>query len=112
MTTFDQTTQANPLADRKRWFRFALELAVVSAALLVLAAYFSKSLSPEAQREALLELRYEDLATRTFTKTDSLTLNEREVECGVKFSRLKVTLYTVQNGNMKTESIAKSEFDD
>ena len=58
------------------------------------------------------ELRYEDLATMAFTKTEPLTLNEVQVEGGVKFSHLKVTLYKVQNGNMKTQSIAKGEFDD
>ena len=63
-------------------------------------------------RSGIYELRYEDLATKVFTKTDPLTLSERQVEGGVKFSRLKVTLYKVQNGNMNTQSIAKQEFDD
>ncbi len=63
-------------------------------------------------RAGTYELRYEDLASNAFTKTESLTLNERHVEGGVEFSRLKVTLYKVKNGNMKTQPIAKSEFDD
>ena len=45
-------------------------------------------------------------------KTEPLTLNEIQVEGGVKFSHLKVTLYKVKNGNMKTQPIAKAEFDD
>ena len=63
-------------------------------------------------REGIYELRYEDLVNRAFTKTESLKLNERRVADGVEFSRLKVTLYKVQNGNMRTQPIAKSEFDD
>ena len=55
MATLDQTAQVHLLADRKRWLRFALELAIVSAILLGLIAYFAKSPSPEVQRETLLE---------------------------------------------------------
>lgn len=55
MVILDQAARVLPLADRKRWLRFALELAVASAILLGLITYFAKSLSPETQREALLE---------------------------------------------------------
>ncbi len=58
------------------------------------------------------ELRYEDLASKAFTKTESLTLSEREIDSGVEFSQIKVTLYKVRNGNMKTQAIVKSDFDD
>lgn len=63
-------------------------------------------------RAGTYELRYEDMSTSAFTKTEALTIDEQRVDGGVKFSRLTVTLFKVQNGNMKTQSIAKSEFED
>ena len=55
MASNEDAMQAYPLTDRKRWTRFAIELVAVSGILLALVAYFAKSLSPDAQRAALLE---------------------------------------------------------
>ena len=58
------------------------------------------------------ELRYEDLDSRDHLKTESFRLRQENSEGGVQYSKLRVTLYKVAGGNMKTSPISESEFND
>jgi DnaJ domain len=56
------------------------------------------------------DVRYRDLSSGGYSKTEEFTLNETRTYQGTKFSDLSLTLYKVSNGNMHTESIDASEF--
>lgn len=56
------------------------------------------------------DVRYQDLTSGGFSKTEEFTLNETRTYQGTEFSNLTLTLYKVANGNMHTESIDESQF--
>lgn len=56
------------------------------------------------------DIRYRDLSSGTLSRTEPFTLKEVRTASGVEFSRLTLTLYKVQNGNMQTRPISKDEF--
>jgi curved DNA-binding protein CbpA len=56
------------------------------------------------------DVRYRDLSDGGFMKTQEFDLVERKTYNGIQYSRLTMTLYKVENGNMETESIKESEF--
>ena len=56
------------------------------------------------------DVRYQDLTTGGYSKTEEFTLHETKTYQGTEFSNLTLTLYKVSNGNMHTESIDESEF--
>ena len=56
------------------------------------------------------DVRYRDLESGGYTKTEEFTLNETRTYQGTEFSNLSLTLNKVANGNMHTETINESEF--
>lgn len=56
------------------------------------------------------DVRYRDLDSGGYSKTDPFTLDETTTYSGIEFSNLSLTLYKVANGNMHTKSIDESEF--
>jgi len=56
------------------------------------------------------DVRYRDLSSGGYSKTEEFRLTERKTNKGTEFSNLSLTLYKVSNGNMHTETIDESEF--
>jgi len=56
------------------------------------------------------DVRYRDLSSGGYSKTEEFTLTETKNYQGTEFSNLSLTLYKVSNGNMHTETIDESEF--
>jgi hypothetical protein len=61
-------------------------------------------------RSGRYEVRYQSLDTGRLSKTEPFELKEVQVSDGVQFSKLTLTLYQVQNGNMETYPISAAEF--
>lgn len=55
-------------------------------------------------------VRYRDLESGGYSKTEPFTLEEIKTFSGTEFSNLSLTLYKVANGNMNTQTIDESEF--
>lgn len=56
------------------------------------------------------DVRYRDLTSGALSRTEQFNLKEVRTARGVQFSRLRLTLYKVLNGNMKTQPISEDEF--
>lgn len=56
------------------------------------------------------DIRYRDLTSRQLSRSENFSLQEIDTGTGTQFSRLTMTLYKVQNGNMQTYRISESEF--
>jgi hypothetical protein len=56
------------------------------------------------------DVRYRDLDSGGYSKTEPFTLDETRTFSGTEFSNLSLTLYKVANGNMRTNAIDESEF--
>ena len=56
------------------------------------------------------DVRYQDLSSGRYSKTEKFTLTETRSSRGTTYSDLSLTLYKVIDGNMETESIDESEF--
>jgi hypothetical protein len=61
-------------------------------------------------RAGKYDVRYRNLDSGALSRTDSFNLKEVQIEGGVEFSRLTLTLYKVSHGNMQTHAISESEF--
>ena len=58
------------------------------------------------------QLRYMDLDSGYFSKSEKFSVNEIRNENSISSSRLSVTIHRVRNGNFKTENISQEEFSD
>lgn len=56
------------------------------------------------------DIRYQNLVSGDFSKTDPFNLSEIQTDEGTRFSNITMTLYKVQNGNMHTYPIDESSF--
>ena len=56
------------------------------------------------------DVRYQDLTSGGYSKTEEFSLHETKTYQGTQFSNLTLTLYKVSNGNMHTEAIDESQF--
>lgn len=56
------------------------------------------------------DIRYRNLSNGKLSRSESFNLNETQTEAGTEFSNITLTLYKVQNGNMKTYDIKDEEF--
>ena len=56
------------------------------------------------------DVRYRDLTSGVLSRTEQFNLKEVRTARGVQFSKLRLTLYKVLNGNMKTQPISEGEF--
>ena len=56
------------------------------------------------------DVRYRDLESGGYSKTEPFTLEEIKTFSVTEFSNLSLTLYKVANGNMNTQTIDESEF--
>jgi len=56
------------------------------------------------------DVRYRDLVSGSYYKTEDLTLTEKRTYQGTEYSRITLTLYKVPHGNMQTEAIDESQF--
>lgn len=56
------------------------------------------------------DIRYRDLDTGALARSDAFTLEETVMEDGTQYSDYTMTLYKVQNGNMKTFDLAEADF--
>jgi hypothetical protein len=64
----------------------------------------------ETVRAGNYDLRYRDLDSGALSRTQTLNLEEVQTATGTQFSRLRLTLYKVANGKMKTYPISEQEF--
>lgn len=64
----------------------------------------------EKVRAGRYDVRYRDLTSGNLAKTEEFLLEERKKINGTTYSNLKLTLFKVFNGNMKTEKIDEEEF--
>jgi hypothetical protein len=62
-------------------------------------------------RAGKYEVRYQDLNSGVLSRTESFTLKEVEIQEGVEFSKLTLTLHKVLNGNLKAYPISEAEFE-
>ena len=56
------------------------------------------------------EVRYQDVATKQSARSEPISLEQRETETGTSFSKVRLTLFKVKDGNMKFSSIPPDEF--
>lgn len=56
------------------------------------------------------DVRYQDLASGSLSRTEQFKIEETDSSYGVEFSNLTLTIYKVQNGNMETYGLSASEF--
>ncbi len=56
------------------------------------------------------DVRYRDLDSGGFSRTDQFNLKEIETVGGIQFSKITLTLYKVRGGNMQTHAISENEF--
>jgi hypothetical protein len=80
---------------------------------LLIRAFFIRandSFTAEKVRAGNYDVRYHDLNSGAFLKTESFNLQEIQTGSGVQFTRLRLTLYKVPDGEMETRNIPKAEF--
>lgn len=56
------------------------------------------------------DIRYRDLDSGALSRSEPFSLEETNMDDGVQFSTITMTLYKIKNGNMKTYTISESEF--
>lgn len=56
------------------------------------------------------DVRYRDLSNGGLSRSEAFLLEEMPTPNGIQFSKLSLTLYKVQNGNMQTYGLSESEF--
>jgi len=56
------------------------------------------------------DVRYRDLDTGGLARSDPFTLEQIREADGTRYSTVRMTLYKVKNGNMKTYELAESDF--
>lgn len=56
------------------------------------------------------DVRYRDLLSGALSRSEPMKLEQIEIENGTRFSQMRMTLYKVRNGNMKTYPLAETEF--
>ncbi|WP_404790395.1 hypothetical protein [Altericista sp. CCNU0014] len=56
------------------------------------------------------DIRYRDLTSGGLSRTEQFNLKEVKTARGVEFSRLRLTLYKVLDGNMQIQPISENEF--
>jgi curved DNA-binding protein CbpA len=61
-------------------------------------------------RAGIYDIRYRDLDSGVISKSETFELKEIEVDGGVQYSKMQLTLYKVHGGNMRMETISEEEF--
>lgn len=56
------------------------------------------------------DVRYRNLDTGTLSRSEAFELHEKNIDGGVRFSNITMTLYKVQHGNMQTFGLSEDEF--
>jgi hypothetical protein len=56
------------------------------------------------------DIRYRDLSNGGLSRSEVFALEETATYNGVQYSKITMTLYKVQNGNMRTYSLSETEF--
>ncbi len=56
------------------------------------------------------DIRYRDLSNGQLARSETFSLEEIPTSNGIQYSKLRMTLYKVQNGNMKTYELSETEF--
>jgi len=70
----------------------------------------SGSFALNTVRAGRYDIRYRDLTNGRLSRSEEFKLEERQTPDGTQFSNLTMTLYKVQNGNMRTYGLAETEF--
>jgi hypothetical protein len=63
-----------------------------------------------AVRQGSYDVRYRDLTSGALLRSEPFTLEEAPTNGGTRYSNMTMTLYKVQNGNMKTYPLGENEF--
>lgn len=61
-------------------------------------------------RAGSYDVRYRDLSTGALSRSQAFELEETPMQGGTQYSRLTMTLYKVQHGNMQTYRLSEAEF--
>lgn len=64
----------------------------------------------ESVRPGKYDVRYQNLDSGALARTESFELEETETAEGVRFTRLTLSLYLVQGGNLETYPVSEEEF--
>jgi hypothetical protein len=56
------------------------------------------------------DVRYRDLGSGALVRTEQFSLKEIRTAAGIRYSKLRMTTYTVLEGNLHTQSISENEF--
>ena len=58
----------------------------------------------------IYDIRYRNLSSGGLARSETFTLDETPTESGTKYTKFKMTLYKVRDGNMRTYDLAEAEF--
>jgi hypothetical protein len=61
-------------------------------------------------RQGSYDIRYRDLNSGILSRSKAFTLEEIATNSGKRFSKVTMTLYKVQGGNMRTYALSEAEF--
>ena len=70
-----------------------------------------QSFTAKGMRPGEYDVRYQVLASGARLRTESFALTEVETEKGVRYKSMRMTLYKVKDGNMRTSPISEVEFE-
>ena len=57
------------------------------------------------------DLRYRDLTSGALSRSERLSFEETVSDDGIRFTEMRVTLYKVRGGNMKTFALGEDDFE-
>lgn len=69
-----------------------------------------KTFTVENVKAGNYDVRYRDLNSGELSRTDEFNLKEAKTGGGIQFSKIRLTLYKVGDGNMQTHIISANEF--
>lgn len=69
-----------------------------------------ESFTAKNVRAGRYDVRYRDLDSGGLVRTEKFDLREIKTDTNIQFSQIRLTLYKVAGGNMKTFDLAESEF--
>jgi hypothetical protein len=70
-----------------------------------------QSFTAKGMRPGQYDVRYQSLSSGALQKTESFDLTEVDTAEGTQYKTMRMTLYKVRDGNMRTTSISEDEFE-
>jgi hypothetical protein len=70
-----------------------------------------QSFTAKGVRPGQYDVRYQSLSSGARMKTESFELTEVQTDDGIRYHRMRMTLYRVRDGNMQTTEISEDDFE-